>query len=160
MNFIVLNFFSLAKGLSHTIYHFLSKSTTKAERKQLGLICAPVPIQPRTEGPGQGQEWGQICWWAWDVLVLDRHCASAGQALNRCWTDIVPVRHHPSQRQHQTHSPALWDGGVVKPIKMPFPFSDLCIQLRTQYPKATGSQPWHLINMFHLLFSTILIING
>lgn len=99
MNFIVLNFFSLAKGLSHTIYHFLSKSTTKAERKQLGLICAPVPIQPRTEGPGQGQEWGQICWWAWDVLVLDRHCASAGQALNRCWTEIVSDRQCTSAGQ-------------------------------------------------------------
>lgn len=57
-------------------------------------------------------------------------------------------------------SPLPTQAAPMAPAHPLLPFCWLCAWHGTPHQKATGSQPWHLINMFHLLFSTILITNG
>lgn len=156
MNFVVLTYFFFLSKRSEPCYLLLFKQKRyQSWTKEAGVcVCALVPAHPWWWGTKGTKGACRACLGRGRSSGIPQHARRPRHAVpmldGRC-----PCRcPHERVLQHLR----MWS--VVKPVKMPFPFSNLCIQLRIQYQKATGSQPWHLINMFHLLFSTILIING
>lgn len=90
MNFLVLTyFFFLAKGLSHAIYHSLSKSTTKAELKRLGFVFVlwflPIPDDGAQKAP---REHAELAWEGAGAVASHGMPVVRG-TLCPCWTDHV-----------------------------------------------------------------------
>lgn len=72
----------------------------------------------------------------WDPAGLELTWDGAGAVGSALCPHQVDAAHPPASPS----SPAPQDGAVVEPVEMPFPSSNLCIQLMIPYQKATGGQ--------------------